>query len=275
MTDAQEAMALPGVNRNLANYEALRKIEVPLDLASGWTIDGSPDLQRTYALGFLVNEDFGPINGSIYLDDFNLVEKGPSIDVATAPIETIVERLAKRQFMGLWAARNKTSGLIPNSSNNVAIGALNTTTGVVWNLPADAAFPFVLTTYRLTEHHTAGAMTRWTSWLSELQPEAFVELSPELAAERRIEHGGWVTVVTARGEARARALVTRRLRPLRLDGRTVHQVGFPWHFGYEGLVRGSAANELVALVGEPNVSIHEAKVLTCDIRPGRGPEGTR
>jgi formate dehydrogenase major subunit len=146
----------------------------------------------------------------------------------------------------------------------------------VWDLPGnryhapgDPRYPYVLTTYRLTEHHTAGAMTRWTSRLSELQPEAFVELSPELAAERGIEHGGWVTVVTARGEAEARALVTRRLRPLRLDGATVHQVGFPWHFGYEGLVRGAAANELVALVGEPNVSIHEAKVLTCDLRAGR------
>jgi formate dehydrogenase major subunit len=150
----------------------------------------------------------------------------------------------------------------------------------VWAVPgnryhdlADPKYPCVLTTYRLTEHHTAGAMTRWTSWLSELQPEAFVELSPELAAERGIEHGGWVTVVTARGEAHARALVTRRLRPLHLDGRTVHQVGFPWHFGYEGLVRGAAANELVALVGEPNVSIHEAKVLTCDVRPGPSPGG--
>jgi hypothetical protein len=70
------------------------------------------------------------------LDDFNLVENGPSIDVTTANMNTIVERLARRQFMGLWAARNKTSGLIPNSSDNVAIGALNTTTGVVWNLPS-------------------------------------------------------------------------------------------------------------------------------------------
>jgi hypothetical protein len=112
------------------------KIEAPLNLASGWNVTGSPDLKRMYALGFLVDENMGALNGSLYLDDFNLIENGPSIDVATAPIETIVERLARRQFMGLWAARNKTSGLIPNSSDNVAIGALNTTTGVVWNLPA-------------------------------------------------------------------------------------------------------------------------------------------
>lgn len=112
------------------------KIEAPLNLSSGWNVTGSPDLTRTFALSFLVNENMGQLNGSLYLDDFNLIENGPSIDVATAPIETVVERLAKRQFMALWAARNKTSGLIPNSSDNVEIGALNTTTGVVWNLPA-------------------------------------------------------------------------------------------------------------------------------------------
>ena len=97
---------------------------------------GTPDLSRTFALSFLANADFGATSGSLYLDDFTLRENGPSIDVATAPIQDVVERVAKRQFMGLWAARNKTSGLIPNSSDNVAIGALNTTTGVVWNLPA-------------------------------------------------------------------------------------------------------------------------------------------
>jgi formate dehydrogenase major subunit len=133
----------------------------------------------------------------------------------------------------------------------------------------DPRFPFVLTTYRLTEHHTGGGMTRWNSWLAELQPEAFVELSPELAGALKIANGGWVTVVTARGRAPARALVTRRLRPLRVMGREIHQVGMPWHFGYEGLVRGSAANELVALVGEPNVTIHEGKVLTCNLVAGR------
>ncbi|MCC6491857.1 MAG: hypothetical protein IT424_02430 [Pirellulales bacterium] len=112
------------------------KIEAPLDLSSGWSVTGSPDLTRTYALGLLVDADYGAASGSLYLDDFSLRENGPSIDAATAPLETIVERLARRQFMGLWAARNKSSGLIPNSSDHVAIGALNTTTGVVWTLPA-------------------------------------------------------------------------------------------------------------------------------------------
>ncbi len=145
-----------------------------------------------------------------------------------------------------------------------------------WDVPgnpyhriADPDYPYVLTTYRLTEHHTAGGMTRFNSWLSELQPEAFVELSPELAGELGIENTGWVTVTTARGEAEARVLVTRRLRPLTVAGETVHQVGFPWHFGYEGLARGGIANDLIPLVADPNVTIHEGKVLTCNLRPGR------
>jgi hypothetical protein len=112
------------------------KIEAPLNLAEGWSVTGSPDLKRTFAIGFLVDADFGPASGSLYLDNFSLRENGPSIDVATAPLETVVERLAHRQFHALWSARNKTTGLIPNSSDNVLIGALNTTTGVVWSLPA-------------------------------------------------------------------------------------------------------------------------------------------
>ena len=59
--------------------------------------------------------------------------------------------------------------------------------------------------------------------------------------------------------------MTRRLRPLQIDGRRIHQVGMPWHWGYEGLVTGAAANELTALVGDPNVSIHEGKAFVCNL----------
>lgn len=107
------------------------KIEAPLDLASGWTVSGSPDLTRTFALSFLVEAASGPASGSLYLDDFSLIENGSSIDPSTAPLDALVERLAHRQFMALWAARNKTTGLIPNSSDNATLAALNTTTGVV------------------------------------------------------------------------------------------------------------------------------------------------
>ena len=75
-------------------------------------------------------------------------------------------------------------------------------------------FPFVLTTYRLTEHHTAGGMSRTVPYLAELQPEFFCEVSPQLAAERGLEHGGWATIVTARQAVEARVLVTERIKPL-------------------------------------------------------------
>jgi formate dehydrogenase major subunit len=122
-----------------------------------------------------------------------------------------------------------------------------------------------MTTYRLTEHYLSGAMSRWLPVLSELQPELFVELSPELAQEKGIQNVGWVRISTPRGQVRAKALVTRRLRPLQIDGRTIHQVGMPWHWGYEGLVTGDIVNELTALVGDPNVTIHEGKAFVCNI----------
>jgi formate dehydrogenase major subunit len=139
--------------------------------------------------------------------------------------------------------------------------------------PGDDVFPFVLTTYRLTEHFTAGGMSRWSSHLSELQPEAFCEVSPELAAERGLEHAGWATIVTARNAIEARVLVTARMAPLHLDGRVVHQIGIPYHWGVNGLAVGDSANELTSVALEPNVHIQESKTLSADIRAGRRPRG--
>ena len=97
--------------------------------------------------------------------------------------------------------------------------------------PGAEVFPYVATTYRLTEHHTAGGMSRFLPYLAELQPAFFCEVSPELAAERRLAHLGWATIVTARSAIEARVLVTDRIRPLRVQGRTLHQVGLPYHWG--------------------------------------------
>jgi formate dehydrogenase major subunit len=141
------------------------------------------------------------------------------------------------------------------------------------NKPGSEVFPFVLTTYRLTEHHTAGGMSRTVAHLAELQPELFCEVSPELAAERGLEHGGWATIVSARTAVEARVLVTRRMKPLDVMGRRVHQVGVPYHWGRRGLVKGDAANELLPLVLDQNVHISEYKTATCDIRAGRRPHG--
>jgi formate dehydrogenase major subunit len=129
----------------------------------------------------------------------------------------------------------------------------------------DPHFPYVITTYRLTEHYLAGAMSRWNPWLTELMPELFVELSPELAAEKGIRNTDWVRISTPRSVIRAKALVTRRVRPLRLGSKVIHQVGMPWHWGWEGVVTGDVVNTLTALVGDPNVSIHEGKAFVCNV----------
>ncbi len=133
----------------------------------------------------------------------------------------------------------------------------------------DKKFPYVITTYRLTEHHTAGGMSRWLPWLAELQPEMFCEVSPELAALHGLKNGGWATIRTARAEIEARVLVTRRIRPLKIKGRPIHQIGLPYHWSSKGLVRGDSANELIGFVADPNVSIQESKAFTANIEAGR------
>jgi formate dehydrogenase major subunit len=134
-------------------------------------------------------------------------------------------------------------------------------------------FPYVFTAARLTEHHTAGGMSRQLPYLSELQPELFVEVSPELAAERGLRHLDWAHVITSRTAVEARVFVTDRMMPLQVDGRVVHQVWMPYHWAQRGLTTGDIVNDLMGVFADPNVFIQESKVLTCDIRPGRRPRG--
>jgi formate dehydrogenase major subunit len=141
------------------------------------------------------------------------------------------------------------------------------------NSPQDPRFPYVLTTYRLTEHHTAGGMSRGLSHLAELQPELFAEISIELAAEKGIAQNDWVTIVTPRSIISAKALITARMRPLEIDGATIHQVGLPYHWGWKGMVTGDVVNDLLAISQEPNVRIMETKGLVCNLIPGRRKEG--
>jgi formate dehydrogenase major subunit len=142
------------------------------------------------------------------------------------------------------------------------------------NEPGADVYPYIVTTHRLTEHFTAGGMSRWSPYLSELQPELFCEISPQLAAERGLEHGGWATIVTARNAIEARVMVTDRIRTLTVQGRAVHQIGLPFHWGPNGISTGDAANELVAIALDPNVHIQEDKALTADIVAGRRPRGS-
>ncbi len=141
--------------------------------------------------------------------------------------------------------------------------------------PGADIYPYVFTTYRLTEHHTAGGMSRWLPYLSELQPEMFCEVSPELAAERGLEPFGWATIISARSAIEAKVLVTDRMTPLTVAGHTVHQIGLPYHWGVgtNAIVSGDAANDLLGVTLDPNVQIQESKAASCDIRPGRRPRG--
>ena len=142
-----------------------------------------------------------------------------------------------------------------------------------FNPTGSSVYPFVFTTYRLTEHHTAGGMSRTLGYLSELQPEMFCEVSPALARLRGLVNGGWATIVTSRAAIEARVLVTDRMRPLRVAGQVVHQVGLPYHWGRNGLSTGDGANDLLPIVGDPNVHIMESKANTCNVLPGRRPRG--
>jgi formate dehydrogenase major subunit len=141
--------------------------------------------------------------------------------------------------------------------------------------PGAGVYPYVFTTYRLTEHHTAGGMSRWLPFLAELQPEMFCEVSPELAAEKGLENFGWATIISPRSAIEAKVLVTDRMTPLTIGGHTIHQIGLPYHWGVGGdaVVSGDAANDLLGITLDPNVQIQESKAGSCDIRPGRRPQG--
>ena len=127
----------------------------------------------------------------------------------------------------------------------------------------------MFSTYRLTELHCGGIIGRVTPHTAELQPEAFVEISPELARQLGIGHLGWTVLSTLRGDIEVRAMVTERVQPFSVNGRMVHQVGMPWVYGWEGYARGDIANVLLAITGDANTSIHSTKAITCNIRPGR------
>jgi formate dehydrogenase major subunit len=135
-------------------------------------------------------------------------------------------------------------------------------------LSCDVRYPYVCTTYRVTEHWQTGVMTRHTPWLLELHPQVFVEISRELAAEKNIKNGDKVIVSSARGKIWAIANVTDRLKPLKVMNSTIHQVGLPYHYGWKFPVDGSggdSANILTPTIGDPNTMIPESKAFMVNI----------
>jgi formate dehydrogenase major subunit len=155
--------------------------------------------------------------------------------------------------------------------SNPFSGTQNNPAIKVWRPDETASpdeYPVVATTYRVTEHWQAGQMTRNLPWLVELMPQMFVEISEELAAELGVENAELVTVESKRGSLQAIAIVTKRFRPLQLGGKTVHQIGLPWHWGFQGLCVGDSANRLTPHVGDANTMIPEYKAFLVRVKKG-------
>jgi formate dehydrogenase major subunit len=132
----------------------------------------------------------------------------------------------------------------------------------------DIRYPYVATTYRVSEHWQTGVMTRHEPWQLEMQPQMFVEISEELAKEKGIKDGDKVTVSSGRGKLWAVALVTERFKPFKVAGSTVHQIGMPWHFGWQYPEDGSggeSANLLTPTIGDANTMIPESKAFMVNV----------
>ena len=111
-------------------------IKVPLDLGSaGWSVEGHPDLSQLLTIDFILRPVADLTTGRVFLDDVTLTEVGDPVDVNSAPLPALVECIARRQWNGLWAARGRHHGLIPNNSYQVTDAGVNTTSAVLWMLP--------------------------------------------------------------------------------------------------------------------------------------------
>lgn len=161
-----------------------------------------------------------------------------------------------------------TRNLLSSVQNNPVIKVWDTDSskGVGDRVGSAQQFPIVCTTFRLVEHWQAGGLSRTLGWLSEVQPNMFVEMSEELAAEKGIKNGDNVRVASARGEISCVAVVTSRFKPFTIDGQKLHHVGMPWHFGWSGIATGDSANDLTPHVGDGNTGIPEYKAFLVDVR---------
>ena len=193
--------------------------------------------------GDLVGAFFGPLNDGPFPEHYEPIE---------SPTKNLLSARQNNPVAKIWK--------VPDAKNDLApVGSPD--------------YPYVITTYRLTEHHLSGVMSRYLPMLAELHHSHFTELSHELAEELGIRNGERVTVLTPRGKVHVTAMVTHRLKPFTIDGKKVHQIGVPWHWGYNGIAelpgsRGDITNDLSATVGDPNVYIQETKAFVCNLKKG-------
>jgi formate dehydrogenase major subunit len=248
-----------------------RKKYVWWDAGKGeWTGDDVPDFEKTKPPSYRPPEGASGVEAISGDDAF--IMQGDGKGWLYAPSGLIDGPMPTHYEPAESGVRNPLYGQQANPTRKVYDRSDNLTNPSAPDRHAEV-YPFVFSTSRLTEHHTAGGMSRQLAYLSELQPEMFVEVSPELAAERGLKHLDWAHVVTARSAIEAKVMITDRLTPLRIEGRVVHQIWMPYHWGGEGLVTGDSANDLIGITLDPNVLIQESKVGTCDIQPGRRPTG--
>ncbi|HET7342209.1 MAG TPA: formate dehydrogenase-N subunit alpha, partial [Methylomirabilota bacterium] len=191
----------------------------------------------------LVGGFFGPLNDGPFPEHYEPVE---------SPTKNLLSRQQVNPVVKIWK--------VPDGKNDLApVGSPD--------------YPYVITTYRLTEHHLSGVMSRYLPMLAELHHSHFAEISHELAKELGIENGEKITVLSPRGKVHVTAMVTNRLKPFTINGKTVHQIGVPWHWGWKGVdalpgSHGDITNDLSATVGDPNVYIQETKAFVCNVKKG-------
>src|SRR5437870_5298627 len=186
----------------------------------------------------LVGAFFGPLNDGPFPEHYEPIE---------SPVKNLLSKTQNNPVAKIWKVPDQKKELAPLGSKD---------------------YPYVITTYRLTEHHLSGVMSRYLPMLAELFESHFTEISHELAKELGIANGDKVTVSTPRGKIVAKAMVTHRLKPFMIDGKTVHQIGVPWHWGYNGIAKGDITNDLSATVADPTVYIQETKAFMCNVKKG-------
>jgi formate dehydrogenase major subunit len=192
-------------------------------------------------------------------------DKYPFIMNAEGHARLFAQGLAEGPFPEHYEPQESpVKNLISTQQNNPCTKVWNTAGVDLWGSPDK--FPIIATTFRMTEHWQAGAMTRNLPWLCELTPDMFVEISKSLAAKKLIKHGDKVKITSARGEISAYALVTDRVQPLALNGNLYEQIAIPWHFGYSGIATGDSANCLTGHIGDANTMIPEYKAFLCDVQ---------
>jgi formate dehydrogenase major subunit len=186
----------------------------------------------------LVGAFFGPLNDGPFPEHYEPVE---------SPTKNLLSKQQMNPVAKIWVVPDQKNDLAPVASPD---------------------YPYVVTTYRLTEHHLSGVMSRYLPMLAELFHSHFAEISNELAAELGIKNGERITVATPRGKIHTTAMVTSRLKPFMIDGKQTHQIGIPWHWGYNGISKGDITNDLSSTVGDPTVYIQETKAFLCSVKKG-------